>query len=129
MLPYGPMTFSSGEIDNMVDLQVSCNCKILYYLVWKKKFSWFIGTCTVLNWDMSSYWVNHQECHIWVLFRYQEIMHVTFSILFFKQLAYTLAAYCYGSKSVTQPDASSKLWDKISYSTNRTQNNLDIYQF
>ena len=34
----------------------------------------------------------------------------------FKRLAYTLIAYCYGSKSVTQPDASSKryLWDKIS---------------
>ena len=35
---------------------------------------------------------------------------------FIKRLAYTLTAYCYGSKSVTQPDASSKryLWDKIS---------------
>ena len=34
----------------------------------------------------------------------------------FKLLAFTLTAYCYGSKSVTQPDASSKryLWDKIS---------------
>ena len=32
----------------------------------------------------------------------------------FKRLAYTLTAYCYGSKSVTQPDASSKrhLWDQ-----------------
>ena len=26
----------------------------------------------------------------------------------FKRLAYTLTAYCYGSKSVTQPEASSK---------------------
>ena len=49
----------------------------------------------------------------------------------FKRLAYTLTAYCYGSKSVTQPDASSKryLWDKISYWTYRTQNNSDRYQF
>ena len=44
--------------------------------------------------------------------------------LFVKQLAYTLTAYCYGSKSVTEPDASSKryLWDVL---TNRTQNNSD----
>ena len=35
--------------------------------------------------------------------------------IIFKRLAYMLTAYCYGSKSVTQPDASSKryLWDKI----------------
>ena len=38
------------------------------------------------------------------------------NVLIFKRLAYMLTAYCYGSKSVTQPDASSKryLWDKIS---------------
>ena len=48
----------------------------------------------------------------------------------FKRLAYTLTAYCYGSKSVTQTDASSKryLWDKISCQTNRTKNNWDRYQ-
>ena len=36
--------------------------------------------------------------------------------LLLKRLAYTLTAYCYGSKSVTQADVSSKhyLWDKIS---------------
>ena len=46
---------------------------------------------------------------------------LTCSVLFalkglFKRLAYTLTAYCYGSKSVTQPDASSKryLWEKVS---------------
>ena len=46
-----------------------------------------------------------------------------------KRLAYTLTAYCYGSKSVMQLDASSKryLWDKIS--CYRTQNNSDRYQF
>ena len=35
---------------------------------------------------------------------------------FFERLAYTLTAYWYGSKSMTQRDASSKryLWDKIS---------------
>ena len=46
----------------------------------------------------------------------------------FMRLAYTLTAYCFGSKSVTQPDASSKryLWDKLSCQTTRTQNR---YQF
>ena len=49
----------------------------------------------------------------------------------FKRLAYTLTVYYYGSKSVTQPDASSKrhLWDKISCQTNRTLNNSNRYQF
>ena len=44
-------------------------------------------------------------------------IQVTFTALgpLFKRLAYTLTTYCYGSKYVTQPDASSKryLWDKI----------------
>ena len=44
------------------------------------------------------------------------LYQVQFDLFIFKRLAYTLTAYCYGSKSVTQPDASSKryLWDKIS---------------
>ena len=44
-------------------------------------------------------------------------------VFVFKGLAYTLAAYYYGSKSVTQPDASSKRY--VSCYTNRTQNNSD----
>ena len=49
----------------------------------------------------------------------------------FKRLTYSQTACCYGSKSVMQRDALSKcyLWDKISFQTNRTQNNSDRYQF
>ena len=52
-------------------------------------------------------------------------------VFLFKRLVYTLTAYCYGSKSVMQPNASSKryLWDKISCQTYRTQNYSDRYQF
>ena len=63
-------------------------------------------------------------------------MHTTYYInMIFKRSAYTLTAYCYGSKSVTQPDASSKryLWDKyrvtqIVHKTNRTDINSRTLQ-
>ena len=48
-----------------------------------------------------------------------KIYFLLYVVSFFKRLAYTLTASCNGSKSVTQPDASSKryLLDKISCET------------
>ena len=53
----------------------------------------------------------------------------------FKRLAYTLNAYCYGSKSETLPDVSSKryLWDKyhvrqLVHKTTRTDTNSRTLQ-
>ena len=50
-----------------------------------------------------------------IILLYYTLFFHSFDIIF-KRLAYTLTAYCYWSKSVTQPDASSKryLLDNIS---------------
>ena len=73
-------------------------------------------TLTVLGMIFMSRCMQHYETlHQNIFLKKPDVCSFLNIQYFFKRLAYTLTAYCYGSKSVMQPDASSKryLWDKI----------------